>query len=206
VCGQPSNGTLSVPDTMLSLHAPTSDRWLAQVESRVDLLLIDHAHCEKKAAGVAMNLLFSYVEHVELTRAMTEIVQEELDHFHQVRTLLDRRGIRFYKLSPSQYAARLHELVDKREPRRAVDRLLVAALIEARSCERFGLLRDRLADRELADFYGSLFESEARHHSTYVRLAKNFLPENQVRERLAELAAAEAAIVVAGEDQPRMHS
>jgi tRNA-(ms[2]io[6]A)-hydroxylase len=191
---------------MLSLHAPTPDRWLAQVESRLDLLLIDHAHCEKKAAGVAMNLLFSYVEHVELTRAMTEIVQEELDHFHQVRTLLDRRGIRFYKLSPSQYAARLHELVDKQEPRRAVDRLLVAALIEARSCERFGLLRDRLADRELADFYGSLFESEARHHSTYVRLAKDFLPEEQVRERLAELAAAEAAIVVAGEAQPRMHS
>jgi tRNA-(ms[2]io[6]A)-hydroxylase len=191
---------------MLSLLATTPERWLQQVESHLDLLLIDHAHCEKKAAGVAMNLLFAYVEHAELTRAMTEIVQEELDHFHQVRAILDRRGIRFYKLSPSQYGPRLHELVGKHEPQRAVDRLLVAGLIEARSCERFGLLRDRLADRELADFYGSLFESEARHHSTYVRLAKEFLPEEQVRQRLAELAAAEAAILECGEAEPRMHS
>jgi len=191
---------------MLSLHMPTPERWLKQVEDHLDLLLIDHAHCEKKAAGVAMNLLFSYVEHAELTRAMTEIVQEELDHFHQVRAIIDRRGIRFYKLSPSAYGAKLHELVQKQEPQRAVDRLLVAGLIEARSCERFGLLRDRLADRELAEFYGSLFESEARHHSTYVRLAKNFLSEDAVRERLAELAEAEGRIIEFGEQQPRMHS
>jgi tRNA-(ms[2]io[6]A)-hydroxylase len=191
---------------VLSLHAPTPERWLTQVESRLDLLLIDHAHCEKKAAGVAMNLLFSYVEHAELARAMTEIVQEELDHFHQVRAILDRRGIRFYKLSPSGYGAKLHELVGKHEPQRAVDRLLVAALIEARSCERFGLLRDGLADRELAAFYGSLFESEARHHSTYVRLAKEFLPEEQVRQRMAELGEAEATFIRQGEAEPRMHS
>jgi tRNA-(ms[2]io[6]A)-hydroxylase len=191
---------------MLSLYAPTPDRWLVQVESHLDLLLIDHAHCEKKAAGVAMNLLFSYVENADLTKAMTEIVAEELDHFHQVRAILDRRRIRFYKLSPSQYGAKLHELVGKQEPQRAVDRLLVAGLIEARSCERFGLLRDCLADRELADFYGSLFESEARHHSTYVRLAKDFQSDDAVHSRLAELAAAEAGIIVAGEDHPRMHS
>jgi tRNA 2-(methylsulfanyl)-N6-isopentenyladenosine37 hydroxylase len=196
----------SYDSEMLSLHCPTPDRWLTQVQQRLDLLLIDHAHCEKKAAGVAMNLLFSYVEHGELTRAMTEIVQEELDHFHQVRAILDRRGIRFYKLSPSRYGAKLHELVSKQESQRAVDRLLVAALIEARSCERFGLLRDHLADRELAIFYGSLFESEARHHSTYVRLATEFLPEQQVKGRLAELAEAEAAIIRNGETEPRMHS
>ena len=191
---------------MLNLHTPTPERWLKQVENHLDLLLIDHAHCEKKAAGVAMNLLFSYVEHAELTRAMTEIVQEELDHFHQVWAIIDRRSIRFYKLSPSSYGAKLHDLVSKQEPQRAVDRLLVAGLIEARSCERFGLLRDRLADRELADFYGSLFESEARHHSTYVQLAKEFQPEEAVRQRLAELAEAEGKIIAAGEPEPRMHS
>jgi tRNA-(ms[2]io[6]A)-hydroxylase len=191
---------------MLSLHAPTPDRWVRQAQERIDLVLIDHAHCEKKAAGVAMNLLFAYVEHAELTRAMTEIVHEELDHFHQVRAILDRRGIRFYKLPPSRYGERLHQHVSKHEPLRAVDRLLVAGLIEARSCERFGLLRDALADRELAAFYGSLFESEARHHSTYVRLAKDFLPEARVRERLAELASIEAAIIQEGESEARMHS
>src|SRR2546430_6001065 len=169
---------------MLNLCVPTPDRWLTQVESHLDLLLIDHAHCEKKAAGVAMNLLFSYVENDELTREMTEIVQEELDHFHQVRAILDHRGIRFYKLSPSAYGPKLHELVSKQEPLRAVDRLLVAGLIEARSCERFGLLRDHLNDQELADFYGSLFESEARHHRTYVRLALGFLDEETLHQRL----------------------
>jgi tRNA 2-(methylsulfanyl)-N6-isopentenyladenosine37 hydroxylase len=191
---------------MLNLHLPTPERWLAQVLPHLDLLLIDHAHCEKKAAGVAMNLLFAYVEHEELTRAMTEIVAEELDHFHQVRAILDRRGIRFYKLPPSNYAEQLHALIGKLEPQRAVDRLLVAALIEARSCERFALLRDRLNDPELAAFYGSLFESEARHHSTYVRLAKAFQPEEAVRDRLAALAQAEAAIISAGDERPRMHS
>src|SRR6476619_2951579 len=105
---------------MLSLHTPTPERWLKQVENQLDLLLIDHAHCEKKAAGVAMNLLFSYVENADLTKAMTEIVQEELDHFHQVRAILDRRVILLYKLPPSGYGEKLHELVRKNEPGRAV--------------------------------------------------------------------------------------
>jgi tRNA-(ms[2]io[6]A)-hydroxylase len=89
---------------------------------------------------------------------------------------------------------------------RAVDRLLIAALIEARSCERFGLLRDNLADAELAEFFGSLFESEARHHSTYVRLAKLFGPEEVVLRRLNELALAEARIMEEGGELPRVHS
>lgn len=191
---------------MLSLHAPTPARWLAQVSANLDDLLLDHAHCEKKAAGVAMNLLFAYVDEVELVRAMSAIVQEELSHFHLVLDLLERRGIRFRKLPASKYAGQLHALADKQEPMRAVDRLLIAALIEARSCERFAILRDQLADRELADFFGSLFESEARHHSTYVRLAKLFAPEDRVSMRLEELAIEEARIVAEGEDRPRMHS
>ncbi len=191
---------------MLSLHSDSPDRWFAQVEPHLDQLLIDHAHCEKKAAGAAMNLLFAYVEDHELTREMTEIVREELEHFHMVLDLCERRGIRFRKIRPSNYGQQLHELIDKQEPQRAVDRLLVAGLIEARSCERFGILRDRLADRELADFYGSLFESDARHHSTYVRLAKHFAPDDLVKQRLAELATAEARIIAAGDDIPRMHS
>ena len=191
---------------MLNLHTPTPARWLTQVSAHLDELLIDHAHCEKKAAGVAMNLLFAYVDRVELARAMTEIVNEELSHFHLVLDLLERRGIRFRKLPPSKYGERLRALANKEEPMRAVDRLLIAALIEARSCERFGLLRDHLADAELAAFFGSLFESEARHHSTYVRLAKLFAPEQKVVARLAELAIAEGRIIEEGEELPRVHS
>jgi tRNA 2-(methylsulfanyl)-N6-isopentenyladenosine37 hydroxylase len=191
---------------MLSLQSASGARWLAQVDAHLDDILIDHAHCEKKAAGVAMNLLFSYVDHVRLARAMTEIVNEELAHFQLVLDLLERRGIPFRKLSPSSYGQRLHAIVRKEEPARAVDRLLVAGLIEARSCERFAVLRDHVADAELREFYGSLFESEARHHATYVRLACDVAPEETVRERLHWLAAEEAAIIAQGDPVARMHS
>ncbi len=191
---------------MLSLQSVSDTRWLDQVDRGLDDVLIDHAHCEKKAAGVAMNLLFSYVDHVPLARAMTEIVNEELEHFQQVLDLLDRRGIPFRKLSPSSYGQRLHELIRREEPARAIDRLLVAGLIEARSCERFSLLADHVADTDLREFYRSLFESEARHHSTYVRLACDFAAEEVVRERLHGLATAEAAIIAQGDAVPRMHS
>jgi tRNA-(ms[2]io[6]A)-hydroxylase len=191
---------------MLNLHAPTPARWLAQVSANLEELLIDHAHCEKKAAGVAMNLLFAYVDEVELVRAMSGIVQEELSHFHLVLDLLERRHIRFRRIPPSRYAERLRVFANKLEPMRAVDRLLIAALIEARSCERFGLLRDHLADAELSAFFGDLFESEARHHSTYVRLAKLFAPEATVTQRLAELAIEESRIIQEGEEVSRVHS
>jgi tRNA-(ms[2]io[6]A)-hydroxylase len=191
---------------MLSLQSPTSPRWLAQVDAALDDVIIDHAHCEKKAAGVAMNLLFSYVDHVELAREMTEIVNEELEHFRLVLDVLERRGVPFRKLKPSSYGQRLHELIRKDEPARAVDRLLVAGLIEARSCERFSVLADHVADEDLAGFYRSLFESEARHHATYVRLACEFLPEAIVKQRLHELAAAEAEILDRGDPFARMHS
>jgi tRNA-(ms[2]io[6]A)-hydroxylase len=191
---------------MLSLQSASAARWFAQVDAALDEILIDHAHCEKKAAGVAMNLLFSYVDNVTLARAMTEIVNEELEHFRLVLDLLERRGVPFRKLTPSSYGQRLHELIRKEEPGRAVDRLLVAGLIEARSCERFALLADHVADQELRDFYRGLFESEARHHSTYVRLAGDFAAEDAVRERLHWLAAAEAAIIGTGDPLPRMHS
>jgi tRNA-(ms[2]io[6]A)-hydroxylase len=151
-------------------------------------------------------LFVAYIENQDLCRAMTEIVNEELAHFHLVIDLLNRRGIRFRRQTPSQYGRRLNDLVRKQEPQRAVDKLLVAGLIEARSCERFDLLRKHIQDRELADFYDSLFESEARHHSTYVRLAKHYASDEVVHARLKELAAEEARIIAEGEELPRMHS
>ncbi|GAA4425709.1 MULTISPECIES: tRNA-(ms[2]io[6]A)-hydroxylase [Bremerella] len=191
---------------MLHLQSESGQRWLDQVEKNTDVVLIDHAHCEKKAAGTALNLIFAYVEDEELCREMTLIVNEELEHFNMVRDLLKRRGIPFRRLKPCNYGAQLHDLIRNQEPQRAVDRLLVAGLIEARSCERFGLLRKHLPDAELRDFYDSLFESEARHHAVYVRLAKHFAPEAEVMQRLDELAAAEAAIIATGDENARVHS
>jgi tRNA-(ms[2]io[6]A)-hydroxylase len=191
---------------MLGLHSQTASDWLAQVDQHLEEILIDHAHCEKKAAGTAMNLIVAYVDRVELCRELVPIVNEELEHFGLVLDLLERRGIHFRRLPPSGYGRKLNALVRKLEPGRAVDRLLVAGLIEARSCERFDLLRRHVKDRELAAFYDSLFASEARHHSTYVRLAKLFAPDAAVDNRWAELSAAEAEVIATGDPLPRMHS
>lgn len=192
---------------MLNLKSETEARWLKQVDEDLPSILIDHAHCEKKAAGTAMNLIFAYGSgRPELSRGLSAIVVEELDHFRQVLDLLEQRDIPFTSLKPGCYGRKLAELVRVGDPQRAVDRLLVASLIEARSCERFSLLADHVQDQQLADFYRSLFESEARHHSTYVQFAREFGSDQEVRSRLEELATSEAAIVAEGDPLPRMHS
>ena len=122
---------------MLHLHSTSPERWLTQVDSYLSEILIDHAHCEQKAAAAAMDLMFDYVENQELCRDMTEIVNEELEHFHLVLEILSARSIRFRKLKPGPYGRRLKKLVRRQEPHKAIDRLLIAGLIEARSCERF---------------------------------------------------------------------
>lgn len=191
---------------MLHLHSETDARWLAQVDSNLGAVLIDHAHCEHKAAATAMSLFGSYICDAELTKAMTEIIAEELEHFEMVLALLKRRNIEFKLQQPGSYGRSLNNLIRPNEPQRAVDRLLVAGLIEARSCERFRLLASHVDDTELSDFYHSLFESEARHHSTYTRLARKYQPLAEVNQRLEELAAKEAEIIAAGCELPRMHS
>jgi tRNA-(ms[2]io[6]A)-hydroxylase len=191
---------------LLNLQSETDKRWLAQVDQCLDEILIDHAHCEHKAAATAMSLLGSYIENQELCDEMTRIVQEELEHFHLVVGLLSRRGISFRRQRPGHYGSQLRQLVRPQEPDRAVDRLLIAGLIEARSCERFRLLADHVQDTELSEFYASLFESEARHHATYVRLARHYADAQVVKQRLQELAEAEAQIITIGNALPRMHS
>jgi tRNA-(ms[2]io[6]A)-hydroxylase len=201
-----SSGTKKERWLMLSLQSTTSSRWLNQVDTHLNEILIDHAHCEHKAAATAMSLLGAYIENRQVGEEMTRIIAEELEHFHSVLALLARRGIAFRKLPPGNYGRSLNALVRSHEPQRAVDRFLIAGLIEARSCERFSLLAEHVRDGELAEFYSSLFESEARHHTTYVKLAKEYASDAVVKSRLAELAAAEAAVIEAGNKLPRMHS
>ena len=191
---------------MLNLQVETPDRWLNQVDEDLDQVLLDHAHCELSAARTALNLMVAYVLYEPLTVEMTRIINEELDHFHQVLEQLNRLDIDFKRQQSGHYGKRLNALVRSEEPMRGVDRLLIAALIEARSCERFCLLRDHVRDPELADFYGSLFESEAGHYATYVQLAKNFMPSDIVDQRLDQLASEEAQIILEGYSRARMHS
>ncbi len=193
---------------MLHLQSESTTRWLNQVDQSLDEVLIDHAHCERKAASTAMNLMNAYTDHRELCREMKRIIEEELEHFEMVLEILDRRGVEFRRLASGPYGRELNRLVSQSEPDRAVDRLLVASLIEARSCERFSLLAEHIRPREpeLAEFYASLFESEARHHTTYVKLAETFTDREQVRIRLDQLSAKESEIIAAGSELPRMHS
>ena len=191
---------------MLNLQSESSKRWVKLIDQHLDEILIDHAHCEKKAAGCALNLIFAYVDNEELCRELAEIVNEEMEHFVMVLDLLKKKGIPFRRIKPGSYGRQLNDLVRKDEPAKAVDRLLIASLIEARSCERFQLLAEYVEDKELSDFYASLFESEARHHTTYVRMAKHFADDETVRARLEELSAIETEIVNTGDELPRMHS
>jgi tRNA-(ms[2]io[6]A)-hydroxylase len=193
---------------MLHLQSSSNSNWLAQVDATLEEVLIDHAHCERKAASTAMNLINAYTENRPLCIEMTRIVQEELEHFQMVLDLLEKRNIRFRRLPPGHYGRRLNMLVSQNEPMRAVDRLIVAGLIEARSCERFRLLAEHFQQRdpELSTFYAGLFESEARHHTTYIALAEDYIPRSQVRQRLDQLSRQECQIIAEGSPLVRMHS
>jgi len=191
---------------MLSLAAPTDPAWAEGAAASLDEVLVDHAHCEKKAAGMAVQLLFRYPQHGFLLEPLSRLAREELAHFEEVLRILERRGVVFQRQKPSPYAGRLRREIRTTEPGHLVDTLLCCALIEARSCERFQLLAGAVADEELQAFYRGLLAAEARHHRVYVELAWELEPEPEVRARLAELAAHEATVVAERSDAPRMHS
>lgn len=191
---------------MLNLAAPTDPAWLDRARAHLEAVLLDHAHCEKKAAGAAVKLLFAYPQHDFMQAPLSALAREELEHFDAVQALLARRGIRYRSQSSSEYGARLHAHIRGGEPERALDVLLVGALIEARSCERFKLLAEGLDDTELQAFYGDLLVSEARHHGLYVRLAKELVGEASATARLAELSQIEAEILSSPGPRPRLHS
>ncbi len=190
---------------MLSLASKTADDWARRVLADPTELLVDHAHCEKKAAGMAVNLVFRYPQHDFLLEPLSRLAREELVHFEQVLALLRSRGESFRILRPSPYAGRLRRATRSHEPARLLDTLLCGALIEARSCERFGLLAEAAEDPELRDLYRGLLASEARHHGTYLELAGALAPES-ARERLAELALHEARVLAEVPPLPRMHA
>jgi tRNA-(ms[2]io[6]A)-hydroxylase len=191
---------------MLNLAAPTDPGWTDRVLADPGELLIDHAHCEKKAAGMAVQLLFQYPQHAFLLAPLSRLAREELMHFEQVLALLEARGIPLRRQRPSPYAGRLKQHVRSGEPGRLIDTLLCCAIIEARSCERMQLLADTIDDAELAAFYRGLLASEARHHRIYLDLAGRIPPGGDVRPRLAELALREAAILAEAPDLCRMHT
>lgn len=195
---------------MLHLASTTPPAWADRALAHLDEILLDHAHCEKKAASTAISLIFRYPERPSLMIPLSRLAREELAHFEEVVGHLRRRGREFQRQRPSPYAARLLEIARTPPDLRLVDTLLCCALIEARSCERMACLADALAapEPELARLYRGLLASEARHFDTYVDLARDLeiVAEAELRARLAEVADHEAAVIARAPDEPRMHN
>jgi tRNA-(ms[2]io[6]A)-hydroxylase len=192
--------------TIKFLCQPTSDDWIQQALANLDTILLDHSHCERKAAGVALNLMFRYPSNVKLVRSLTVIAQEELEHFDQVNQILERRGIPLGPLSAPPYGAGLKAQIRPNEPNRLLDSLLVSGLIEARSHERLGLLANHCPDPKLATFYRGLMASEARHYGIYWLLATTYFDLEMVNQRLETLAIAESDLLSTLYPEPRIHS
>jgi tRNA 2-(methylsulfanyl)-N6-isopentenyladenosine37 hydroxylase len=192
----------------LGLELPTDPRWVNIAEKNIGDILIDHAYCEQKAASSCISLIILYPEKQNLVDALTPVVAEEWSHFERVIEELRKRNIPFGHARKDEYVEKLQKILRKggNRDQQLVERLLMNALIEARSCERFKLLWKNIPDQELSKFYYELMVSEAGHYRNFIQLAKSFLPEHQVNERWRELLAEEAEIVKSLEVRSdRMH-
>lgn len=194
--------------TILRLKLPSDPRWVNIAEKNIAEILIDHAYCEQKAASNGISLIVKYPDKTKLVEEMTALVAEEWSHFEHVLEELKKRG---YELGPNrndEYVVELTKHIRKGDvrERQLMDRLLVSALIEARSCERFKLLWKNIPDEGLQKFYYELMVSEAGHYTSFVKLAKEYMPVEVVEARFQELLKAEAEIIARLEPRAdRMH-
>ncbi len=186
---------------------PTPEAWLDAAGERIPELLLDHANCELKAASTALGFLYRYPERTALSQRMSRLAREELRHFEQVRSIMADMQLPFERLTASRYAGGLRDAVRDDEPHKLLDMLLVGALIEARSCERFARLVPRLPEK-IAKFYAGLLASESRHFEHYLNLAQSETGASRTKidERLAELKAVEAQLITVPDPQFRFHS
>lgn len=186
------------------LPCRTPHRWIENALANQDLMLIDHAHCEKKAASTALSLMYRYVDNTELLNKMSRLAREELRHFEQVLAIMKKRGVDYTHLTPARYAAGLRQQVRTDDPGRLVDVLVVGGIIEARSCERFAALAPHLDDA-LADFYNSLLKSEARHYRDYLTLAAK-ANKGPVDDRIRVFLEVEQSLIETPDSDFRFHS
>ncbi|MEC8134087.1 MAG: tRNA-(ms[2]io[6]A)-hydroxylase [Bacteroidota bacterium] len=182
---------------MLSLKLPTDPRWVNIAEMNIDDILTDHAFCEQKAASTAISLIVSFPEYSDLVREMTVLVEEEISHFKMVHDLILERGSKLGRDRKDAYVAALLQFFPKGGSRttQLVHRLLYAALIEARSCERFRLLAENLRDKKLAKFYKKLMISEAHHYTLFLNFARRYGDREKVDAKWNALLVFEADII-----------
>jgi tRNA-(ms[2]io[6]A)-hydroxylase len=196
---------VSLSSVQSFLLCRTPPRWVEWAVQNPTLLLIDHANCEKKAASTALNLMYRYVEHHTLLQKLSRLAREELRHFEQVIAIMKARGVEYSQLTASRYAGMLRQRARTHEPGRLVDTLLIGAIIEARSCERFAALAPVL-DAELGSFYMSLLQSEARHYTEYLKLAHQVATGEEIHTRLVDLLKYEQTLIETPDEEFRFHS
>lgn len=195
-----------VMDSILDfLPCETPDGWVKRAAENIDILLIDHAHCEKKAASTAIHLISHYPRHTVLLNKMSRLAREELRHFEQVIKIMTTRGVAFKNISSARYAQGLRAHVRTYEPARLTDLLIIGAFIEARSCERFHRAIT-VVDDELASFYQTLLSAEGRHFRDYLALAESLSGENSIDDRIAFFAEVEKDLILSPDPQFRFHS
>lgn len=183
--------------TILRLELPTDPRWVNLAEMRLEDILTDHAYCEQKAASTCISLIQRYPDKTLLVEKLAPIVTEEWAHFRMVLRELKKRGLTLGRQRKDEYVAALREFLRKGTSRdeALIDQLLMAGLIEARSCERFKLLSEGIADAELSVFYRRLMESEAGHYALFLKLARTYMPKDKVRQRWLEWLGYEAQVI-----------
>ncbi len=189
------------------LRLPTPAEWVEQACNSREILLLDHAACEKKAASTALALMFAYAEDLDLADKLSRLAREELRHYEQVAKLVRRLGIVPRRLAPGRYAERLRRLVARSEPQREIDLLICGAFIEARSCERFEALSAAIG-APLAVLFGRLHAAEARHYEVYLGLAHRAAQRSglKIDDRVAAFAAVEAELIASPDELFRFHS
>jgi tRNA-(ms[2]io[6]A)-hydroxylase len=186
------------------LGCTTPDAWVEAALADQHTLLIDHANCEKKAAGTALNLMYRYISHTDLLNKMSRLAREELRHFEMVLAIMGKRDITYDHVSPSRYAAGMRKGMRTHEPAKIVDTMIVGAIIEARSCERFAKIAPHL-DNELGEFYSSLLRSESRHYRDYLDLALAY-SDGPIDDRIAHFIAADNGLISSPDTELRFHS
>jgi tRNA-(ms[2]io[6]A)-hydroxylase len=188
---------LQLKKTKLGLQLPTDPRWADLAQMSLEDILTDHAYCEQKAASSCISLIQSYPLHEELVAALAPVVSEEWMHFRLVVEELKKRGLKLGLQRKDEYIAAISKFVQKGGKKEGylLDRLLMCALIEARSCERFRLLHEQLHDRELADFYYTFMVAEASHYKLFLSLAKHYINEASVMKRWEEWLVFEAEVM-----------
>jgi tRNA-(ms[2]io[6]A)-hydroxylase len=187
------------------LKAATPRAWVTAAVADLPTLLIDHSNCEKKAASTAMALIFAYPEDRALSIALSRLAREELKHFEQVERLMKTLDVAHARMKPGRYASELRKLVRTHEPKRKLDLMIVHALIEARSCERFRLLSIKLPD-DVRALYAQLEHSEARHFELYLQFAEREYDAAEIAERLEVIAIREAELATSPDIELRFHS